>query len=88
MDKQLKKKTLLVGEGVNQHTLYGNFVMEDEITDFAKLKVTKESLLKHEQPNGVWSNEHKTLKVEKGNWAMGMQVEYNPFKREVSRVWD
>ncbi len=28
MKKSLKKHTLLVGEGVNQHTLYGDFAMD------------------------------------------------------------
>lgn len=89
MKKQFKnKKTLLVGEGINQHTLYGEFAVEDVINDFADVKVKETSLLKHEQPNGVWSNEHKTLQVEKGNWVMGKQVEYNPFSQQISRVWD
>ena len=58
-----------------------DFIQED-------FKVTKESLLKHEQPSGEFSNEHQTLKIEKGNWVMGKQVEFNPFNREISRVWD
>ena len=82
------KKTLLVGEGINQHTLYGDFLVEDTITDFADVKVKETSFLKHEQPNGAWSNEHKTLQVEKGDWKMGKQVEFNPFSQRVSRVWD
>lgn len=89
MKKSLKKHTLLVGEGINQHTLYGNFVMDIEVaTDFPEIAVKEDSLLKHEKPNGAWSNEHKTLKVEKGGWKMGRQVEYNPFSQEVTRVWD
>ena len=89
MTKKFKnKKTLLVGEGVNQHTLYGNFAVEDTINDFAEVKVKETSLLKHEQPNGTWSNEHKTLEIAEGNWKMGKQVEYNPFNQQVSRVWD
>jgi hypothetical protein len=89
MEKKFKnKKTLLVGEGINQHTLYGDFMVADTINDFAEVKVKDTSFLKHEQPNGAWSNEHKTLQVEKGNWVMGKQVEYNPFSQQVSRVWD
>ena len=49
--KSKKKHTLLKGEGVHQHTLYGDFKIGDE-NDFVKLEVVKESLLKHEQPNG------------------------------------
>jgi hypothetical protein len=88
--KKMKKKnkhTLLKGEGTNQHTLYGDFEIGDE-TDFMEVEVTKESLLKHEQPNGAFSNEHQTLKIEKGYWVMGKQVEYNPFERTISQIWD
>ena len=89
MTKKFKnKKTLLVGEGVNQHTLYGNFAVEDTINDFAEVKVKETSFLKHEQPNGTWSNEHKTLEIAEGNWKMGKQVEYNPFDQKISQIWD
>ena len=88
MQKFKNKKTLLVGEGINQHTLYGDSMVADTINDFAEVKVKDTSFLKHEQPSGAWSNEHKTLQVEKGDWKMGKQVEYNPFSQQVSRVWD
>ena len=84
--KKLKKHTLLKGEGSNQHTLYGDFQIGNE-TDFMEVEVVKESLLKHEQPDGSFG-EHQTLKIEKGDWSMGKQVEYNPFKQEITRVWD
>ena len=80
------KHTLLLGEGVHQHTLYGNFRI-DESNDFATLEVVQESELKHEHPNGSFG-EHKTLKIVQGDWSMGKQVEYNPFSQEVTRVWD
>lgn len=84
--KQKKKHTLLKGEGVNQHTLYGDFAVEEN-TDFAKVEVKKESLLKHEQPDGSFA-EHNTLQIEKGDWVMGKQVEFNPFDKKVTQVWD
>ena len=88
MKKKEKKQIILLGEGANQHTLYGDFVMEKEPkTDFAEIEVIKATLLQHEEPNGKFA-EHNTLKVGVGNWVMGKQVEYNPFKREISRVWD
>lgn len=89
MNKSLKKKVLLLGEGVHQHTLYGSFVMESEKTDnfFTDINVKEDSLLKHEHPNGSFG-EHNTLKITKGNWIMGKQVEYNPFDKKVTRVWD
>jgi hypothetical protein len=87
-NKKLKKHTLLKGEGTNQHTLYGDFSMNTEVLDFPTIRVTKDSILKHEKPNGDFSNEHKALQVDKGNWVMGKQVEYNPFKRTISQVWD
>lgn len=84
--KKKNKHTLLKGEGVHQHTLYGDFKIGNE-SDFMELEVVKESLLKHEHPNGSFG-EHQTLKIEKGDWSMGKQVEYNPFKSEITRVWD
>jgi hypothetical protein len=85
--KKAKKHTLLKGEGANQHTLYGDIMVEDQPKDFANVCVKKDSVLKHEQPNGSFG-EHKGLKVDNGDWVMGKQVEYNPFKREISQVWD
>jgi hypothetical protein len=84
------RKTILLGEGIHQHTLVGKFEMENDtiVKDFAPIKVKEDSMLHHEKPNGGWSNEHKTLPIRKGNWVMGQQVEYNPFSQSVSRVWD
>jgi hypothetical protein len=84
--KKLKKHTLLKGEGANQHTLYGEFTISDEV-DFAKLTLTKDSVLRHEQPSGEFA-EHKALSIDTGKWVMGKQVEYNPFNQQVSRIWD
>jgi hypothetical protein len=84
--KKKTKHTLLVGEGVHQHTLYGNFAIGEQ-TDFMEVQVNEESLLKHEHPNGNFG-EHETLKVETGEWVMGKQVEYNPFNQKITRVWD
>ena len=85
MKKQMKKHTLLKGEGVHQHTLYGDFLIEEK--EFSNLSITKDSVLKHEHPNGSFG-EHQTLKVTKGEWVMGKQVEYNPFTRNITRIWD
>jgi hypothetical protein len=81
------KKVLLLGETINQHTLYGKFVTEEQTNDFADILVKEESVLRHEEPNGNFA-EHKALKIEQGNWVMGRQVEYNPFSQSVTRVWD
>ena len=79
--------------GALKNGFYGDHAYTFEVGEVAPetkklLEVTKESLLKHEQPSGAFSNEHQTLKIEKGNWVMGKQVEYNPFNQQVSRVWD
>lgn len=87
MKKRTQKQTLLLGKGIHQHTLYGDFMVDEQQTDFAQVSVVKESLLRHEKPNGTFG-EHKTLRVEKGDWVMGKQVEYNPFNQTVTRVWD
>ena len=85
--KKTQKYTLLKGEGSNQHTLYGQFAVEEN-ADFPAVIVEKDSLLKHEQPDGSFSNEHKGLQIERGNWSMGKQVEYNPFDKRITQVWD
>lgn len=87
MKKQSKKEILLKGEGANQHVLHGDFLIDEQPKDFAEITVKKESVLKHEQPDGSFA-EHKGLILEKGEWKMARQVEFNPFKREVSQVWD
>jgi hypothetical protein len=84
--KHKKKHTLLKGEGANQHTLYGDFKVGKQ-TEFTDVVVENDSELKHEQPDGSFA-EHNTLQVEKGNWVMGKQVEYNPFSKQVTQVWD
>lgn len=85
--KTKTRQTILKGEGANQHTLYGSFQIEDEPTEFSSISVKADSVLKHEQPNGSFA-EHKGLQVEKGNWIMARQIEWNPFSQSVSRVWD
>ena len=85
--KKKNKHTLLVGEGVHQHTLYGDFLIEENREDFTNLSVQKDSLLKHEQPSGA-KGEHETLKIDKGSYRMGKQVEYNPFEGTITRIWD
>lgn len=84
--KQKKKHTLLKGEGINQHTLYGGFKLEEK-QEFSQLVVTKDSVLRHETPSGKFA-EHKPLSVDTGKWSMGKQVEYNPFENRITRVWD
>lgn len=81
-----KKHTLLKGEGANQHTLYGDFKVDDKV-EFSNLVVTKDSRLVHEEPNGTFA-EHNTLNVDTGKWVMGRQVEYNPFEETISTIWD
>jgi hypothetical protein len=84
------RKTILLGEGIHQHTLVGKFEMENDsiVKDFAPINVKKNSVLRHEKPNGQHSNEHEGLQVKSGKKVMGQQVEYNPFSQSVSRVWD
>jgi hypothetical protein len=87
MKKTRKKRhTLLLGEGIHQHTLYGDFAISQKEV-FADVEVLETSLLKHEKPNRTFG-EHETLEVKKGKYVMGKQVEYNPFNKKVERVWD
>lgn len=81
-----QKHTLLLGEGIHQHTLVGDFQI-DEKPSFTNLVVDKPSQLKHEKPDGTFG-EHETLPIEAGNWSMGKQVEYNPFDNNITEIWD
>jgi hypothetical protein len=85
--KKSNKTTLLLGEGIHQHTLYGKHRIEPNHNDFAEVLVDEDSELRHEHPNGSFG-EHKTLKVDKGQYRMGLQVEWNPFNQKVGRVFD
>lgn len=82
----MKRVVILKGEGANQHTLYGDFKMTE--VDFSEFTVNERGVLRHETPTQQYSNEHKPLSIEKGLWVQGKQVEYNPFNREVTQVWD
>ena len=84
---KMKRKTILEGEGVNQHTLYGEFETEEQIGDFLDVKVLIPSELKHETPAREFA-EHHTLFMEAGDWRQAKQVEFNPFLQKVTRVWD
>lgn len=84
--KKKTKHTLLKGEGINQHTLYGSFSI-DEKNELTELDVLKDSVLQHEEPNGKFA-EHFSLTIETGKWVMGKQVEFNPFSKKITRVWD
>lgn len=82
--KKQNRAVLLKGEGINQHVLEGDFKINP--TSEA-IECKKECMLMHEDPSGSHA-EHFTLKVEKGVWVMGKQVEFNPFDESISAVWD
>ena len=42
-----KKHTLLLGEGIHQHTLYGDFNIDTTMEEFTEFEVNKNSLLQH-----------------------------------------
>lgn len=80
----MNKKTLLLKGSTNQHVLIGehkNDVNGDII-------VEKPNVIKHETPDGNFSNEHKTLPISVGVWRNGQQSEYNPFTNTIGRIWD
>jgi hypothetical protein len=81
------KEILLKGEGANQHVLHGDFLIDETATEFATLSIKKDSVLKHEQPDGSFA-EHQSLQVDKGDWVVAKQIEFQPFKGTISQVWD
>lgn len=84
----MKKLVLLKGEGTNLHVLHGDFEVLEQDDSFTVISVNEPSLLKHETPEGYFSQEHKTLNVPKGSWVMGKQVEWNPFSAKIVDIWD
>jgi len=80
--KKQNREVLLMGEGTNQHTLYGEFSNNQ-----GEILVADDSQLRHETPNQNFA-EHNTLVVDRGRWILGRQVEYNPLDNKVTRVWD
>lgn len=86
-----KRTIVLKGEGSNLHVLEGEYVEVDPGTE--KENVTtrvfevEKALIKHETPSGEKA-EHETLKVEKGMYVLGRQVEYNPAERIITNIWD
>lgn len=79
MNKNTKtrRNVLLEGEGVNRHVLYGAAEIEEK-ADYRTVVLNEDGFLKHEDPQGGHA-EHETLRVPKGEWVMGLQVEYDPF---------
>lgn len=78
----MKSKVFIVGNGGHQHTLYGKFRSQD-----GTVICEEDCELRHETKNGA-KGEHHTLILKKGTWEQGEQVEYNPFSKKVTRVWD
>lgn len=81
------KKIILKGEGKNLHVLHGNFELIENNEDI-RIIVEESSKLIHEDPIGKWSEEHKTLEVNKGNRVVARQVEFNPLTEREDIIWD
>ena len=78
----MKDKILLQGKS-NKHVLKGSFVeMPNNLIE------VRSALLHHEKPIGGWSEEHHTSTVPIGVFEVGRQVEFNPFTREVTDIFD
>ena len=68
--KKKQKHTLLRGEGTNQHTLYGEFAIE-EVVDFPKVEVTRIAFLNtsNQMVHSVTSIEPYKLTKVYGLWV-------------------
>ena len=81
-DTKRKKKNrtvLLKGEGENQHVLYGESDVSPG-TSYRSVNMKEDGVLMHEDPEGRHA-EHRSIRIRKGEWVMGLQVEYDPFPR-------
>jgi hypothetical protein len=77
--KRQKRTVLLKGEGENRHVLYGESVVSQGV-NYRGFKMKADGLLRHEDPEGLHA-EHRSIRIQKGEWVMGLQVEYDPFPR-------
>jgi hypothetical protein len=85
--KKSNRNILLKGEGINQHVLHGEATITSREGGFDSILLHEDGRLSHETPEGAHA-EHETLPVTKGEWIMGQQVEFDPFERVITRVWD
>ena len=85
--KRKNQHTILKGEGIHQHTLYGDFEIDETKDEFTDIIIKDDTILKHEQPDGSFG-EHKGLQIKQGNWVQGKQVEYNPFSGQITQIFD
>jgi hypothetical protein len=84
--KSDKRTVLLKGEGENQHVLYGESVVSQG-ANYRGVKMKGDGLLRHEDPEGRHA-EHRSIRIVRGEWVMGLQVEFDPFPRRDSRFED
>lgn len=84
--KSDKRTVLLKGEGENQHVLYGESVVSQG-ANYRGVKMKGDGLLRHEDPEGRHA-EHRSIRIARGEWVMGLQVEFDPFPRRDSRFED
>jgi hypothetical protein len=77
--KSDKRTVLLKGEGENQHVLYGESVVSQG-ANYRGVKMKGDGLLRHEDPEGRHA-EHRSIRIARGEWVMGLQVEFDPFPR-------
>lgn len=96
MGKEIKKITLLEGEGIHVHNLYGTDVQvvpenfESLSSNSLKAVIIKSSermALIHEKPDGN-PGEHKTIKMKPGLYIMGRQVEFNSAEEAYRQILD
>ena len=78
-ERRQKRTVLLKGEGENRHVLYGESVVSPG-TSYRSVKMKEDGVLIHEDPEGRHA-EHRSIRIRKGEWVMGLQVEYDPFPR-------
>jgi hypothetical protein len=86
-NKSKHRTEILKGEGVNSHILYGKAGISQDTGTYETIDLEEPGYLCHEDPNGNHA-EHQPLFVESGTWVMGRQVEFNPFEKKITRVWD
>lgn len=83
-----KSNILAYGESSGHcHMIEGAEVLEKNGEIY--LTVEQEADLKHVlETSGIWTGEHKDIKIPAGNYILRRQQEYNPYEKAIQQVAD
>lgn len=88
--KEFKKQSkflMLKGEGIHVHEAEGDLLVNQK-QEFSELYVNSSGILHHKNPLTNSFGEHNPIKLEKGLFVQGTQIEWNPWQQDITQIWD